>query len=219
MKKTVAVVGLGNMGSSLVRGLLDSDEHNDMSLRLYDVHPDRSRAFAGAEGAEIITDPAAEDLQDASVVLCVKPHDLTKLAPVLKQALGPQTLVISVLAGTPIRRIGEILDHPGPVVRAMPNIAAKVGCAATALSCNGPTGESHKELATRIFQGVGEAWWTAEENMDTVTGLSGSGPAYIYMVIEALTEAADTAGYKIARTGWREYLVLSYEIFRVTRKA
>ena len=95
---------------------------------------------------------------------------------------------MSVLAGTTLSQISGELGHQGPVVRAMPNIAATIGCAATAMCGNSELVSENTSLAELIFKSVGEAYWTKEELMDTVTGLSGSGPAYIFMVIEALTD-------------------------------
>ncbi|MCX6129032.1 MAG: pyrroline-5-carboxylate reductase [Proteobacteria bacterium] len=102
--------------------------------------------------------------------------------------MGQDNLVISILAGKKTATIAQELQYKSPIVRAMPNIAAVIGQAATAMCCNEAAESSHRQLAEQIFAAVGEAYWTKETLMDTVTGLSGSGPAYIYMVIEALAD-------------------------------
>jgi pyrroline-5-carboxylate reductase len=91
-------------------------------------------------------------------------------------------------------RIASLFEHHGAIVRAMPNIAAKVGAAATGMSTNSQCSPDQMKKATEIFSVIGEAIWIREDLMNAVTGLSGSGPAYIFMVIEALTEGGVKMG-------------------------
>src|SRR5205823_341552 len=106
----------------------------------------------------------------------------------LKGKVPPGCLIVSLLAGVTMEDVQSAFDHGGGVVRAMPNIAATVHAAATAMCGNDACSEHQRGVALRIFQAIGDADWTKESLLDAVTGLSGSGPAYVYMVIESLTD-------------------------------
>ena len=128
------------------------------------------------------------------LVLCIKPHDVEKIASNLDVSIGDNTTIISILAGVKIKDLQSKLGDKAPVVRAMPNIAAVVGKAASVLSHSKELSEAKKKDVELLFSAIGEAYWGEEKYMDAVTGLSGSGPAYIYMVIEALTDGGVKMG-------------------------
>lgn len=192
MKQTIVVVGLGSMGASLTRGLLKGlDEQTE--IRIFDQHQERVAALAGT-AAKPLTQIDELAAQRVTWVMCVKPHDLLPLGAALRTRLHAKSLIISILAGTTLEELRQRFDFSGPLVRAMPNIAATIGHAATAMCHNDECSPDDISMAERIFRAVGEAYWTKESLMDTVTGLSGSGPAYIYMVIEALTDGGVKMG-------------------------
>ncbi|RZA23904.1 MAG: pyrroline-5-carboxylate reductase [Proteobacteria bacterium] len=184
----ITIIGLGNMGSALLRGLLKSPGLTEQGLAIFDVDPKRV--------AELAIHPRVTGLKQLGdvpreknvVILCIKPQDIHSVAAVLSGKLSDSCLLISILAGKTTESVAEELKFKGAVVRAMPNIAAVIAQAATAMVANAACTEEQKTIAEMIFKGVGEAFWTKESLMDTVTGLSGSGPAYIYMVIEALAD-------------------------------
>lgn len=190
----LAVFGLGNMGGALVRGLVKGNFHNHLSLEIFDTHEDRALSLANELSVKKIKNVSEFSIDGGVLLLAVKPHDINRLGDQLKGKIGPSTLIVSILAGTTIESICQVFDHEGPVVRAMPNIAATVGAAATAMCENDKCSNENKLLAKDIFSCVGEAYWTKEALLDTVTGLSGSGPAYIFMVIEALTDGGVKMG-------------------------
>jgi pyrroline-5-carboxylate reductase len=131
-----------------------------------------------------------------TLILCTKPQNLQDTVQFWKPVFcsgGGTPLVVSILAGTPIEQIQKLF-HGSVVARAMPNIAATVDSAATALCISVDAGESEIQRAKSIFEAVGKAWIVPEELMNAVTGLSGSGPAYIYMVIEALSDGGVKMG-------------------------
>ncbi len=194
MGKKIAVIGLGNMGASLLRGLQNSESCQEYQIYAYDTHPDRRKLFIDSSQTKIIDDMQMLPASIDAYVLCIKPHDFPLLAVQLKIRLDPASLVISILAGVKLKTLAKGLDFEGALVRSMPNIAATIGEAATAMCCNEHCSSSCMQLAEQIFKAVGEAYWTKESLMDTVTGLSGSGPAYIYMVIEALTDGGVKMG-------------------------
>lgn len=194
-KTKVLIVGAGNMGGSLARGLVRSSLQKEVEVRVYDISIDRIEKLTNDAPIHIVQSLEDEDFSgDVVIILCVKPQDLQQVATQLKGRVANGNLVISILAGTHMEEVARALDFSGAIVRAMSNIPAMVGAAATAMCSNDQCDESRREFALKIFQGVGEAYWTKESLLDAVTGLSGSGPAYIYMVIEALTDGGVKMG-------------------------
>lgn len=206
---SVLIIGAGNMGGALARGLnagqprpnaaaktsADVSLPASFTVSLHDIHGERLATLAEATGARAVTGVTAADLKGlAALILCVKPQDLATIASQLRGKLESGTLVVSILAGVTMADVGQALGHAGAVVRAMPNIAATVGAAATAMCENGHCNPQQTALAEAIFGAIGEADWTREGLLDAVTGLSGSGPAYLYMVIEALTDGGVKMG-------------------------
>ena len=187
-QRKILIVGCGNMGAALGRGLCLSKEAGQIALTVHDQHAEKAEGLKKHGPVTVVTDLKKLEMKFDAVVLCVKPQDLEILKGALGGRIGVDTLVISILAGTTIEDIGTTLAYKGPIVRSMPNIAATVGAAATGMAMNELVEAKHKALTETIFRAVGEAYWTKESLLDTVTGLSGSGPAYIYMVIEALTD-------------------------------
>lgn len=193
--KTVLVIGLGNMGSALVRGILKSPLKDSLQLKLFDHKPELLDQFESVSGVERLSSIKATDVSTADVViLCTKPQDLPSVAKLIAGKIKPSSLVISILAAITTDKLAQILKFKGGIVRAMPNIAATVGEAATAMCQNSHCNDTHMELAHQIFTSFGTASWTKESLMDAVTGLSGSGPAYIYMVIESMTDGGVKMG-------------------------
>jgi pyrroline-5-carboxylate reductase len=184
----ITVVGLGNMGAALVRGLLKSSAKNPLPIEVYDVDKHRIDQVVGTSSARGLTSLGDIQQHKNILIFCVKPQDLPTIGKTLGGKLEADNLIISILAGKKTSTIAEELRYEGPIIRAMPNIAAVIGEAATAMCANEKAEETHKSHAEQIFKAVGEAYWTKETLMDAVTGLSGSGPAYIYMVIEALAD-------------------------------
>ena len=192
---TVLIIGVGNMGASLARGILSSGSSKTLSVKLFDHKPELLEDFEGIDHVELVTSLKPQVSLSADVViLCTKPQDLTSVSSLIGGHLKKNALVISILAAVTTDDLAKQLKFNGAIVRAMPNIAATVGEAATALTKNNRCTTQHEELAHQIFTSFGTASWTKESLMDAVTGLSGSGPAYIYMVIEALTDGGVKMG-------------------------
>lgn len=191
----ILIIGVGNMGASLARGLLASPLGHNLSLKLYDLHNERCDNLANdSRVVRLKTLDNLKSFGEDAVILCTKPQDMHVVAKSLAGKLGSQTLLVSILAAITTDDLSKAFKFKGAVVRAMPNIAATVGEAATAMTRNSACDAEHQALAHEIFTSVGTASWTKESLMDAVTGLSGSGPAYIYMVIEALTDGGVKMG-------------------------
>jgi len=187
----VLIVGAGSMGRALALGIKGKGATaSSLDLQIYDVHSDRAEALSIEAGAKVNNDLSQADV----VVLCIKPHDLKNLAEGLAAPISKNALVISFLAGTTMTEVSDTLSFKGSVVRAMPNICAKVAMAATGASHNGACSGSHIKSAEKILSSVGNLHWLKEELMDAVTGLSGSGPAYVFMVVEAMTDGGVKMG-------------------------
>ncbi len=191
----IAIIGTGNIGGALLGGLLKAKLTKPDQIVATCASQERleylSREFAVESGL----DNRAAVEQAEIVLLCVKPKTVpTVLAELNSIENHSQRLYISVAAGITTGSIEETLGSGTPVIRAMPNIPALVDSAATAIALGRHATEDHGRLAQQMFQAVGTVCRVAEGLMNAVTGLSGSGPAYIYMVIEALTDGGVKMG-------------------------
>lgn len=193
--RTVAVVGAGNIGRALIGGMLRGS-----LLRPEQVRATRRNAGALEElgttfpGLCTGTDNAAAVAGADVVVIAVKPQQARDVFEQLRPHVGAEALVISVLAGVTSEAIEQALGQDLAVVRAMPNTPALVDGGATAIAAGRFAKAEHLGLARHLFESVGMVEVLPEHLMDAVTGLSGSGPAYIYMVIEALTDGGVRQG-------------------------
>lgn len=193
MSKKILIVGAGNMGGALAKGLVAVDSL-DLAVRVHDLHEGRLSELSHSQRVATVKDLRATPIDDDALVLCVKPQDLDAVATGLRGRIAPNAVVISILAGVPMADVAKALGFSGAIVRAMPNIAATVHQAATAMCANSEVGDAHRALAETVFRAIGQADWIKESLLDAVTGLSGSGPAYVYMVIEALTDGGVKMG-------------------------
>ena len=188
---TVAIVGAGNMGGCLAAGLLDAGVDADR-LTLIDLRAEVLAPFA-ARGAQTSQEVAAVSGADL-VVVAVKPQLAAAVLPPLAPHLRPGQIVVSVMAGMTTADIESYLPDGQPLVRVMPQTLVRLGAGASAL-CPGAHADAETLGAVRIlFEQVGSTVQVTEAQMDAVTGLSGSGPAYIYTVIEALADGGVRAG-------------------------
>lgn len=201
----IVIIGFGNMGKALARGLLRSGSQRLIVCDRFELTGDEelpagldlSRLTFISQASVDALGPDAALTDDDTVILCMKPQNFMDAShfwrPVFIGERG-KPLVISILAGTPTETIHRFFAGDCPVVRAMPNIAATVDCSATALCAGQGTPHDCAKRAKAIFDVVGRSWIVQEELLDAVTGLSGSGPAYIYMVIEALSDGGVKMG-------------------------
>lgn len=190
----IALIGAGNMAEALVGGLLNANLLRPDDLMVTDVAEERLQWFQ-AQFRVRVNASNAEAAQWAHVViLCVKPQVIDDVVEEIKRFLPEKRLVISVAAGVPLARIQAHGAGTVPVIRAMPNTPAIVREGATALAPGPGVQQDLLALAFRIFESIGKVVVTEERLIDAVTGLSGSGPAYVYMVIEALIDGGVQMG-------------------------
>ncbi len=200
----IAIIGIGIMGGALARGLAVSGLMQLKNLTLFDSHAAKAAELA-ASLAQLLTNSQdqdakvarsiAEALAEADVILiATKPPVVAVLLAEIAPTLRPDQLVISIAAGVRIAKMEALAGDGKPVIRAMPNTPATVLEGATALARGAFATEAHMQLALSMFCAVGKAVEVEEKLMDAVTGLSGSGPAYVFMLIEALMDGGVKAG-------------------------
>jgi pyrroline-5-carboxylate reductase len=193
MGKRLAVIGCGNMGSSVVRGLLKVKWTTASQVVASHPKKERAAAIAKALGIECLTSNLKASEGADVVLLGVKPQIMPDVLAELRGAVSTKTLVLSMAAGIPTRVIEEAL--PGvPVVRSMPNVAATVGMGATAIAPGAHARKEHIALARQVFEAVGTVEEVPEKLMDAVTGLSGTGPMYVFHFVEAMADAGVKVG-------------------------
>lgn len=191
----IAIIGAGNMGSSLISGLIRNG-HPSSQLFATDPRAEKQeeliKTFAIHATADNVEAASAADI----VVFAVKPQIFSSVAVSLRETIQKQNpLVISVAAGITLSSIQRWLGGGIAIVRAMPNTPALISCGAAALYANELTTPEQRSLAESILRSVGVATWLDDEKqMDTVTALSGSGPAYFFLMMEALQQAAEQCG-------------------------
>lgn len=189
----VALIGGGKMGSALVGGLLEGGWDPD-ELAVAEVDAERRRELEREFPKVRIVPSPAWAVADADVVIvAVKPADIDASLRAAELSLNPATLVVSIAAGVTLRTL-EALVPGRPVIRAMPNTPALVGLGASAIAAGRHADQHHLDLASRLLGAVGIVVIVGEGALDAVTGLSGSGPAYIFLVAEAMIEAGVLVG-------------------------
>jgi pyrroline-5-carboxylate reductase len=202
----IVIVGFGNMGKSIAHGI----QYKYPQTQIY--------ACGRQEPGELKELPDGLDIQKITylnyenanrfenkinlskedvIIFCVKPQSFIEAAAFWKKVClsdNHKPFVISIMAGVPTNLIHKYFDEECPVVRCMPNIAATINYGATALCASEKTPKDFLDKAKTIFDSIGKTWIVHEEQLDAVTGLSGSGPAYIYMIIEALSDGGVKMG-------------------------
>ena len=192
--KTIAFLGAGNMAEAFVKGLLRAGVAAPQEILCTDRRAERGPELTKAYGVRFGQDNVAAAREAAVVVLSVKPQAMNRLLDEIGPALDQSKLVISIAAGVPIAAIERKVGHGVRIVRCMPNTPALVGAGATALSPGEHATEADLRQARALFEAVGKAVVVDEPLLDAVTGLSGSGPAYIFLIIEALSDAGVKMG-------------------------
>ena len=190
--KTITFIGAGNMAEAFIRGLLAKQVVAPRQVIAADVRPDRLELLRRQFSIHTESDNAAAARQADVVVLAVKPQQMsTALATLGTQ---PATLIISIAAGITTARLECELGGRARVIRVMPNMPALVGVGAAALCAGQFALPEDLQTATEILQAVGIVVPVEEKDLDAVTALSGSGPAYVFLVTEALIQAGTAAG-------------------------
>lgn len=194
--RPIVIVGVGHMGGAIARGLIGAG----LGPRLILIDPAAKPADAKTfRAAGAVVDKGVEALAGAmpeAVVLAVKPQLMALVAPAYAEA-AKKALVISIAAGTPIESLNLWLAKPRALVRAMPNLPASIGKGISAAYATPSTTAAQRKLAQTLLSAVGDlVWLDGEELLNAVTAVSGSGPAYVFLLVEALAAAAERQGLK-----------------------
>lgn len=176
------------MGEALVRGVLARGLYQPQDILISDPLEAR-RQYLASEFGVSVTASNRECLTAPHVLLAVKPNQMADVLDGVREAWCPGALLTSILAGKTLRDLTEHVPQGVAVVRVMPNTPALLGEGISALTANEAATAEHKRMAVRLFEAVGEVVELPEAYFDIVTGLSGSGPAYVFLMIEALIEA------------------------------
>ncbi|HHK60912.1 MAG TPA: pyrroline-5-carboxylate reductase [Desulfobacterales bacterium] len=192
---SLTFIGGGQMAEALIQGILAAGLLPADRILVVDPAPERRQLLAERFGVRVFTEAAGAPAASPVCILAVKPQVMGPVLTGLARSLSSDRLVISIAAGVSIRFIEEGLAPLSPrVIRVMPNTPALVGAGAAALAGSASAGEADLDLALSLFQAVGEAVIVSEKDLDAVTGLSGSGPAYVFSFVEALVDAGVAAG-------------------------
>jgi pyrroline-5-carboxylate reductase len=192
--RTVGFLGAGNMAEALIKGLLHAGTFTPEHVTASDVKTDRLKYLHTTHGIKTTTDNHELVRTSDLLVIAVKPQVVDKALTTIGAEVLPHTLVVSVAAGVPLEAIEARLPVNARVVRAMPNTPATVLAGATAISAGTHATEEDMEAAREMFEAVGRVVVLDETSLDAVTGLSGSGPAYVMLIIEALADGGVKVG-------------------------
>ncbi|HUL35821.1 MAG TPA: pyrroline-5-carboxylate reductase [Candidatus Eisenbacteria bacterium] len=192
--KKLAVLGTGKLGGILLRAYLGQNLFPPKNVCATVRHEEKAAALAKSLGVNAATDNAKAARGADIVLLGVKPQVVGEVLKEIKPVLGKDTLVISVAASVPTSYIELRLGDDIPVVRAMPNTCSAVGVGMTGICKGAHASAEHLEIAKALFDAVGRTVVVDEKNMDAVTGLSASGPAFAYIILESLAEAGVKVG-------------------------
>ncbi len=190
----IAVLGAGKMGGILLQAFLKQQLFAPMEIIATVAHEARAAMLAAQWGVEVTTDNLRAAENADILLLAVKPFQMLELVRLIRPALTSEKLVISVAASLQTQAIEEAAALEIGVVRAMPNTPSTLGAGIAGLCRGRFVSEEQMELASRLFATVGRTVTVDEKHMDAVTGLSASGPAFIYIILESLAEAGVKVG-------------------------
>jgi len=192
-RQRVAVLGLGKIGGIVLDGLLKSGLPPADAVATVR-HPERAQALSAKRPVAVGTDNRAAVRGADVILIAVKPQNVRELLEEIRSDVTPAQLLISVAASVPTGFIEDALKAPIPVVRVMPNTPCQVGAGMAGICKGRHATDAHLDVARQLFDTVGRSVVVDEKHMDAVTGLSASGPAFVYIILESLAEAGVKVG-------------------------
>lgn len=199
IKQTIGFIGLGNMAGAIIKGMRASRDYATADIIAYDRHPEKQEDFALNSQVRQARDACEAARESRVLILAIKPQGLEELLAQIKPCLNNHQLVISLAAGKSLQFYNDKLPDKQPLVRALPNINAKAGASMTALSQNEYVTSTQMDAAAAIFDQVGSYLWLPESKLAAYTTISGCGPAFAYLLIDALATAGVRAGLSRAQ--------------------
>ena len=195
VSKNITLIGPGVMAEAIIAGLLRQNITTPERILVSGPRLERVEELHNRYGVQAYTDNRAAAAQGSVVILSIKPQRLSKVLSGLSGAIHPDALVLSIIAGATIQTLSSGLRHPA-VVRSMPNTPAQIGEGITVWTASPAVGPEHQALARQILSALGQEVFVEEEHyLDMATALSGSGPAYIFLFMEALVDAGVHMGF------------------------
>lgn len=195
MSEGIAFIGAGSMAEAIISGIVKAEiMANENIIATNKSNHERLARLEQKYKIQSLVDKEKVMQGAEIIILSTKPYDLKDAVASIKAYIQPNQLIISVIAGISTAYISELIGGTVPVVRAMPNTSASIGHSATAISAGKYASALHLEKATELFNTIGTTTIVNEADMDIVTGISGSGPAYIYYLVEAMEKAAIESG-------------------------
>ncbi|WP_337384582.1 pyrroline-5-carboxylate reductase [Megasphaera sp.] len=194
MFQTIGVCGTGNMGRAIVKGLVAAHAIAADHIYLYNIHKEKAEALAKETGAVVVDTPEELARQSQGLIMAVKPNIMESALEAVRESLPADSVLISIAAGISFEKLAFYTGPETKIVRVMPNTPAMVGEGMASVSPNVNVTEAETADVVAIFSSFGKAVVTDEKLIDAVCGLSGSGPAYVYMFIEALADGAVREG-------------------------
>ena len=192
--KRLAILGAGKIGGILLRAFLEQKLVTPKRVHATVLHAEKARALGGQLGVRASSDNRAA-VRDADIVLlALKPQAVREVLEEIKPEIKPGKLIVSVAASVPTAYMEKILGLDVPVVRAMPNTPCAIGCGMTGLAKGAHASKEHLEIAQAMFEAVGRVVVVEEKHIDAVTGLSASGTAFVYIILESLAEGGVKVG-------------------------
>ncbi len=192
-KAKIGVIGVGNMGESIVRGLLNAGRDGS-DILCFEIKPSRVEALRASYGVEFVKDPQELARRSRYIILAVKPQDAKGVTGAMAPFVDESRIVISIMAGITTSSIVSMLEKPAKVVRIMPNICVKVAEGAIGLAANYLLNEEELESVKDLLKPLGLIVEVGEEHMDAVTSLSASGPAFFLSFLEAMVDGGVRMG-------------------------
>jgi pyrroline-5-carboxylate reductase len=196
--KKIAFAGAGSMAEAIFRGLIEKNIADPANIAVINRQDNaKLERLHDRYGVQVSADPNRKNeyIENADiVVLAMKPKDVETSFRDLKPLLNEKQLLVSVIAGLSIAKIEALLETRAPIVRTMPNTSSTIGLGATGISFSANITAEQRQLALAMFEAVGIVTVVDEPLLDIVTGVSGSGPAYVYYFMEAMIKAAVEGG-------------------------
>jgi pyrroline-5-carboxylate reductase len=188
----LVLLGAGKMGSAMLEGWLARGLD---SRKLTVLEPQPTKSVKALTRRGVALNPKGKPVTASAVVIAVKPQSAPEAMPTIKPYVGPSTLALSIMAGRTLGFLQEVLPPQTAIVRAMPNTPAAIGRGITVACPNRRVSPRQRKLASNLLAAMGGVEWVSDERlMDAVTAVSGSGPAYVFLLAEALAQAGVAAG-------------------------
>lgn len=193
--KKISLIGTGNMGEALLSGLISSGSSDPKNIICTDVRENRLKSIQEKYGVHTTTDNIKAVEASEIIIYAVKPQIIASVLRETAACLDMSKLIISIAAGVPLAAIESCLNKKLRLIRVMPNIAAFVKESASVIAAGGNATEEDIKLSLAIFDSMGKSIFLKENIlMDAITGLSGSGPAYIFLIVDAMADAGVKVG-------------------------